>query len=155
MTSKIDKRVALAVVGAAAVGAGAGLAYYVYKKRCQADSGVVGLEVKVEQTHATWLDDIAAKYTSGDSVKALHMLVEHCKTASSDDTVAETIFEKVRCKSCGKKEKVAFTATLSKDHVAFINSALEKYELSGQDKTLRVMFEYVINETQESAVFGG
>lgn len=159
MTSKMDKRVVFAVMGTAAVGAGAGLAYYLYKKRCQDASDMspcVSLEVEVEQTHATWLDGIAVKYTNGDSVKALHMLVEHCKTASSDDAVAEAIFKKVRCKACGKKEKVAFTATLSKDHVAFIDSALEKYKISGgQDKTLRVMFEYVINETQESAVFGG
>lgn len=154
MAGKMDKRVTLALVGTAALG-GAGLAYYFYKKQCQSAGDTVDVEVKLEQAHVTWLDGIAAKYTNGDSVKALHILVEHCKAASSDDAVAEAIFKKVRCKSCGKKQKVTYTASLSQEHMSFIESAISQYEISaGQDKCLRVMFEYVINETQESSVFG-
>lgn len=159
MTGKMDKRMTLALAGAAALG-GAGLGYYLYKKNCESSSESgsesIAVEVKLEQEHITWLDGIAAKYTSGDSVKALHKVVDHCMAASTDEKVAEIIFKEIRCNTCGKKAKVDYTAQLSREHVSFIDDAVAKYEISaGKDKCLRVMFEYVINDTVESSVFGG
>lgn len=151
----LDKRLAYALSGLAAVGAGAGLAYYLYKTQCQAATGIVEAEFVVEETHLTWLDGIAAKHTNGDVERALHALIDHCKTTSEKDDGAETIFKKVRCNSCEKKKKVTFKAKLTPEHIAFINEAKDKYEIAaGPDKTLRVMLEYAINDTEEGVMFG-
>lgn len=150
-----DRRIVYAIAGTAAVGAGAALVYYIYTKQNQAAMGLMDLNLKVEEKHVTWLEGIASKYTGGDIVKALHNMIDNCQAVSTDSKLAEMIFEKIRCNSCGKKKKVNFSAKLTGDQVAFIENAVEKYDITGgKEKALRVMFEYAINDAEENIMFG-
>lgn len=150
----MDNRVKIAL-GVAAVGAGLGIAYYVYKKRSQNGTDNIELELLIEQAHVEWLEDKATRHTNGDTDEALSKVIEHCKIASTDEDKARSVFKKVRCFSCGQKLKILFRGRLSREHVSFIESACAKYELSGgQDKTLRIMMEYAMRDAEESVVFG-
>lgn len=143
-------------LGAAAIGAGLGIAYYTYKKRSQNETSDVELEVLIEHVHVEWLEEIANKYTNGDTNEALCKVIEHCKMVSIDEEQAQTVFKKVRCFTCGKKLKVLFQARLSKELICFIEDVSAKYEISSsQDKALRVMIEYVMKDTEGNVVFGG
>lgn len=152
MAVKMDKRVTLALVGTAGV-CGVGLAYYVYKQYRSADE-IIEIELKLESSHLEWLRIVSEKYTEGNLTEALKKVLEHCQAASEDPETAEAIFEKVRCNSCGKKEKVPYTASLPRKHVSFIAEAAKKYKITaGNDKCVRVMLEYAINDSEESSVF--
>lgn len=138
-----------------AVGAGIGIAYYLHTRASKSTDDLVPLDFKLEQSHVTWLEEMALKYTSGNASNALQKLIDHCATASGDAAEAETIFKKVRCNACGGKQKVSFIAMLTPQQVEFIDASEAKYEVpGGRGKTLRVMFEYVINDTVHDEVFG-
>lgn len=142
-------------LGVCAVGAGLGIAYYVYNRRSRVPDGLVPLTLELEQSHVTWLEEMAGKYTDGNCIIALGKLVEYCKVVGAEGEGAEVIFKKVRCNACNGKQKVSFIAMLTPVDVEFIEASTATYEIpGGRDKTVRVMFEYVINDTVHDEVFG-
>lgn len=149
----MDKRAKIAIA-AVTVGAGVGVAYYIYKTRKEGSSG--DLSIELDETHITWLSEVASKYAEGDPVKALQMLIDHCITASADEKTAGVIFKDIRCNTCGDgaKTKVPFVAKLLPAHIAFIDSCIDKYGIKGgQGKTVRIMCEYAKADAEESSVF--
>lgn len=149
-----EKRTFLIIAGTAAAGAGAVLAYWLYKKQLQAKEPVT-LSVTVETAHTTYLDQVSEKFTAGDKQEALQAIVAYCMRVSSDSAVEEEIFKKVRCNTCGKKEKTEYVATLSQEQSNYLDKIVGKHDIGGgPDKVLRVMFEYVITDVEDSVVFG-
>lgn len=147
---KLDKRVTAALVGAAAVGATVGVAYYLKKQ-----SAEVEIPVQLEQSHVSWLEEVAVKYTSGDPKKALQTLIGHCQSTSKDSAVEKKIFEEFRCNTCGKKEKVEYTAVVTGSQLAFVNRMTAQYGIKGgKDKTMRILLEYALNDVEQATIFG-
>ncbi|CDF36273.1 unnamed protein product [Chondrus crispus] len=154
MAGKLDKRVTIALIGTASV-CGAGLAYYLYNRHFHSSEESIEIELNLESAQLEWLGTVSDKYTDGDVAIAMKKVVDHCQVASEDPKAAETIFKKVRCNSCGKKEKLPFTVSLLQKQVDFLGDAAKKYEITaGNDKCMRVMLEYAINDAQESSIFG-
>lgn len=149
-----DKRVTYLLAGTAAVGASA-LAYYFYTKENKDAMDAIQQDVNLDEIHVTWLEGIAVKYTNGDKVEALHKMLNNCITLSVDSDRDEAIFQKIRCKTCGQKNKVSFRTNLTPDQVAFISASAEKHDITGgKDKALRIMFEYSMNDADEGVMFG-
>eukprot|EP00737_Agarophyton_chilense_P002796 gb/GEZJ01003214.1/.p1 GENE.gb/GEZJ01003214.1/~~gb/GEZJ01003214.1/.p1 ORF type:complete len:204 (+),score=35.30 gb/GEZJ01003214.1/:34-612(+) len=148
-----DKRIAFAAAGITAAGVGFATAYYLYRSE-NASSCLIILPIRLEKYHEQYLQQVAEKYTRGDQQKALQTIVQHCMNATSDDTVDERIFKTVRCNSCGKKEKVAFQAMLPKTQAQFITTMVAKHDIGGGDeKVVRILFEYCINDVENALIF--
>ncbi|KAI0563962.1 hypothetical protein FGB62_32g152 [Gracilaria domingensis] len=148
-----DKRVAYAVAGITAAGVGFGTAYYLYRSQTKS-STLVTLPVRIEKYHEEYLQQAAQKYTQDDVQKAFQTIVQHCMDATSNETSDELIFKTVRCNACGKKEKIAFDALLSKPQTQFITSMIAKHGIGGgEEKVVRILLEYCINEVDDAVIF--
>lgn len=143
----LDRR---AVLIASSAVVGAGLAYYVYKTTSR--KRVVTLALQVESTHVTWVQEMATKY-SMDATAVVKQLVQYCETASLDGA-AETIFNEKRCNTCGAKDKVDMSVSITGGQLQFIDNMTAKYAITkGRDKALRVMFEFAMNDVEDSTIF--
>ena len=51
------------------------------------------------------------------------------------------------------KEKVDVTITIEEDHLEWILSVTEKYDLSDESKTFRVLLDYAIEDVYQEDIF--
>tara|TARA_B100000749_G_C18150158_1_gene351456 strand:+ start:166 stop:354 length:189 start_codon:yes stop_codon:yes gene_type:complete len=51
------------------------------------------------------------------------------------------------------KEKVDVTITIEEDHLEWILSVTEKYDLSDESKTFRVLLDYAIEDGDKEEIF--
>ena len=51
------------------------------------------------------------------------------------------------------KEKVDVTITIEEDHLEWILSVTEKYDLSDESKTFRVLLDYAIEDSDQEEIF--
>ena len=51
------------------------------------------------------------------------------------------------------KEKVDVTITMEEDHLEWILSVTEKYDLSDESKTFRVLLDYAIEDGDQEDIF--
>ena len=51
------------------------------------------------------------------------------------------------------KEKVYVTITIEEDHLEWILSVTEKYDLSDESKTFRVLLDYAIENGDQEEIF--
>ncbi len=51
------------------------------------------------------------------------------------------------------KEKVDVTITIEEDHLDWILSVTEKYDLSDESKTFRVLLDYAIEDGDQKEIF--
>lgn len=148
-----NRKITLAIAGAAAAGVGFATAYYLYRKT-QA-SQITSVPIRIETYHQSYLQASAATYTQGDQQEALRRIIAYCINISSSSSESEqTIFTNVRCNSCGKKEKIAYEALITNAQLDFVNRVMATYNIdAGQEKAVRIMLEYCINEVEDAVIF--
>lgn len=146
----MDKRVKIAILGAAAAGTGV-LSYLAYKHFFCART----MQLQVEEAHVAWITEMATKHTDGDIEKAMHLLLAHCIAVRTDTAATEKIFKEIRCNSCGgRKNKTSFQVTLTAAERSYLNAMVVTHSVrDGLDKAVRVIFEYAINDADLATIF--
>lgn len=159
----MDKRTKTIVVGVAAAGSSCVLAYYMYKQYQKENNpttkeGETLIKVQVEQVHKAWLKEMGDKYTSGDTSKAVQLLIEHCILFSGDIKATETIFKKIRCNTCADGvDKIEIEPCVMSPHKAFLENAVSQFEIKGGiAKAVRIMCDYGMDDgVDTSTIFQG
>lgn len=158
----MDQKTKTIVMGMAAAGSSCAVACLLYKQYQKANTPVTKegealLKVEVEQAHKAWLQEMADKYTSGDTNIALQLLIQHCVLASGDSKARDNIFKKIRCNSCANGvAKIGIQPIVLSPQKGFLEDAVSQFKIDGGiAKAVRIIFDYGMDGVDTSTIFQG
>lgn len=113
--------------------------------------GMVDDVYSLEKKHIDWLASKAKESCDGKVSKAVQILLDYAM-ADGDEA---TIFEKVRCNTCGgKKDKADHNANILLSQRNYLTSMAAKHNLKdGNSKALRVIVEYAMTDGDAADIF--
>lgn len=149
----MEPQVKYFAVGFASGVAGCAAAYGIYQivsKKVGVDGDVESV-YSLEKKHIDWIAAKAKEFCGGSTDKAVQVLLDYAMTDGSE----ATIFETVRCNTCGgKKDKGDHTATIKVSQEAYLTAMAGKHNLKdGTQKALRVVVEYAMTDGDETSIF--
>mmetsp|Transcript_47244 Transcript_47244/g.151398 ORF Transcript_47244/g.151398 Transcript_47244/m.151398 type:complete len:167 (+) Transcript_47244:1807-2307(+) len=144
MSTGMKVAVGLAAAGAVAYAASA---YLSTSSPAKGKKQVVTLEL--EKVHLDWLQKMADTYKLPDAGKAMRCLINFGVEGAKKER--DAIFQKKRCKTCGKKNKREAVISLEEHQHAWLMAAVTAYGIPDLNKAARIMCEFGMSKDADLA----